>query len=210
MRLLRVSLKWIWILTGNSPQPRRVKWKGGSLRTHKHQRVPCDAIKYKENTAEMLHADYFKNNNNLSAGPDWEFIISGNQSVKVPSSFSHFEAKAFHPHTTRSGLIAFRCTPVRAYTSCISLSTPHQGCLTASIDVLPLQSSAFAQCQSVSREVCWERRNRPVGGAYGLRQEVSWNSQEGTVWDEKCWVIKVIIYSKTICKTQILCHPWRI
>lgn len=25
MRLLRESLKWIWILTGNSPQPRRVK-----------------------------------------------------------------------------------------------------------------------------------------------------------------------------------------
>lgn len=51
----------------------------------------------------MLHADYFKNNNNnnlsLSVGPDWEFIISGNQSVKVPSSFSVFEAKAFHPHT---------------------------------------------------------------------------------------------------------------
>lgn len=33
IRLLRVSLKWIWIRTGNSPQPRRVKWKGGSLKT---------------------------------------------------------------------------------------------------------------------------------------------------------------------------------
>lgn len=30
-RLFRGSLKWIWILTGNSPQPRRVKWNGGSL-----------------------------------------------------------------------------------------------------------------------------------------------------------------------------------
>lgn len=34
MRLFRGSLKWIWILTGNSPQPRRVKWNGGSLATH--------------------------------------------------------------------------------------------------------------------------------------------------------------------------------
>lgn len=90
----------------------------------------------------------------LSLGADWESKISGNQSVKVPSSFSLFEAKAFHPHTTRSGLTAFRCTPVRAYTSCISLRTLHQGRLTASIDVLPLQSSAFVQSQSVSGEVC--------------------------------------------------------
>jgi len=39
MRLLRVSLKWIWILTGNSPQPRRVKWKGGSLRTNTFKKL---------------------------------------------------------------------------------------------------------------------------------------------------------------------------
>lgn len=105
----------------------------------------------------MLHADYFKNNNDnlsLSVCPDWEFIISGNQSVKVPFSFYLFQAKAFYPHTTRSDLNAFRSAPVRAYTSCISLITPHQGRVTGSIDVLPLQSSAFVQCQSVSREAC--------------------------------------------------------
>lgn len=33
--LFRLSLKWIWTLTGNSPQPRRVKWKGGSLEKKK-------------------------------------------------------------------------------------------------------------------------------------------------------------------------------
>lgn len=37
-RLFRGSLKWIWIRTGNSPQPRRVKWNGGSLTEHSQNR----------------------------------------------------------------------------------------------------------------------------------------------------------------------------
>lgn len=133
----------------------------------------------------------------LSLVRTWlEFIISGNQSIKDQSSFSLFEAKAFHPHTTHSGLIVFRSAPLCAYISCISLSAPHQGCVTASIDVLPLQTSAFVQCQSASREVCWERRNRSVRGAYSLRQEVSWNSQEATVRDKTAeWLKRSYIHS---------------
>lgn len=63
-----------------------------------------------------------------------------------------------------------------------------------------IPSSTFRLCQRVSRE---HEDLSQSEGAYEqlLRQSmwrVSWNIQEATVQDKKCWLIKQIIYSEAI------------
>lgn len=76
IRLLRGSLKWIWILTGNSPQPRRVKWKGGSLRTDAFTKSHITSLQHKSGRKKTLQ--------NFTTHPLWvpTQLMSLNQSLR--------------------------------------------------------------------------------------------------------------------------------
>lgn len=209
MRLLRVSLKWIWILTGNSPQPRRVKWKGGSLRTHRHQ-TQSEFFMWSKQPERQKHSHVHKKNS-LHLFEIWpEFIRSGNQSVKVTSSFFSLWSQSFwSPHHTH-WQAAFRGAPLHAYTSCISLSAPHQAGATAHIDVLPLQKSAFVHCQEcqwgglLRDEKSVSQKGLQAKAGSQLKQPGGYSSGWKVLSDLRDNIFKAI------CETQILCHPWRI
>lgn len=160
MRLLRVSLKWIWILTGNSPQPRRVKWKGGSLRTHKHQ-TQSEFFMWSKQPERQKHSHVHKKNSLLS--PLWDLTRIHKVRKSICQSYIFFfltlKSKLLipTPHTLTGCL-------QRRTTTCIYIMhqfecPPSGGCYS------PYWCSSFA-------EICIRALSRVPVGRFAERWEI--------------------------------------
>lgn len=226
IRLLRGSLKWIWILTGNSPQPRRVKWKGGSLRTDTFKKPYVTSLKYKsggkksiEDALQWVSKKKKKKKRN-SKPPTWiltqtQLKISKNQWFESLSSSPPLKLKFFFlpMQQTLIWRPVFSRACVRRCILCVYSRIPSEWRICfSSLPVIP--SSTFRLCVESSESTGPEwgslgmKTSVGEGGAYErlLRQRerlVSWNSQEATAKD--CWLMKEIIYSEAMGKLKSFC-----
>lgn len=185
IRLLRGSLKWIWILTGNSPQPRRVKWKGGSLRTDTVTKSHMTSLQHKvgrkkKNSKQDVSG--WKNKQNVTAHPLWVMtllIISLNQSRSLWSFW----------------LPAFGRARVCACISHSYSSRPYQWCVVSLVFIHPsicIQAVSKSEQGGVNARVSQEElMSACYGKVRGIFAETSKRQQF-----KKCWLIKEIIYSE--------------